>query len=130
MQRGIERERVRERGGRERSRREKDELRRFRRRIKRKGNKLAEERIGNVGRWSAGKKEEGPKRKKSLWHAYKSRPDSSIGTILLIPTKVCDDSAFRDDLTPRNVDTWSVWHVSPCMLPKFSSNVTPWSYEK
>lgn len=65
MQRGREGEK--ERKG---SRREKDELRRFRRRIKREENKLAQKRIGNVGRWSAGKKkEEGPERKKSLRHA-------------------------------------------------------------
>lgn len=47
--------------------------------------------------WSTGKKEEGPERKKSLRHASQPRPDPSIGMILLIPRKVCDDSAFRDE---------------------------------
>lgn len=64
MQRG--REGKREGKG---SRREKDELRRLRRRIKREENKLTQKRIGNVGRWSADKKQEGPERKKSLRHA-------------------------------------------------------------
>lgn len=123
-QRDAKRKRRREKE-RKRSRREKDELRRFRRRIKREENKLAQKRIGNVGRWSAGKKKKRVQSAKN--HSgtrAQPRPHPSIGMILLIPGKVCDDSAFRDDLTPRNVDTRSVWHVSPYMLPKFSSNVT------
>lgn len=106
-----EKEKERERKGKG-SRREKDELRRFRRRIKRKENILVEERIRNVGRWSA-KKRRGSRAQK-ITPARVHNPVPSVETILPIPTKVCD-LAFRDDLMPRNVDTRSVWRGSPCV---------------
>lgn len=76
MQRGREGEK--ERKG---SRREKDELRRFRRRIKREENKLAQKRIGNVGRWSAGKK----KRRGS--RAQKITPARVHNLVLILPSE-------------------------------------------
>lgn len=72
------------RGKRERRRRveeKKDELRRFRRRIKREENKLAKERIRNVGRWSDGKKRRGSRAQK-ITSARVHNP-----VLILLPSK-------------------------------------------
>lgn len=65
--------------------------------------------LGSVGRWSSGKKEEGPQ-KITAARVHNLYPDPSIGMILSMAMRICKNNVrvFHTDLPPSHVKSHAV----------------------